>query len=254
MAYVAASTPHPNDYIKSDRHIYFSFHPEKSSFLSGYLGINTTTISGSLLVRFSPAVKAIEINLYFIGREKVEWIDLLKVKNEKILVEKHETLWKTTNPIGYELITDLTLPFEFQVPSDAIESFNSNYGSIQYTLKAEVDKQNNKKTWTEVIVPIWRWTRPSNEELKPLIIKSKGEIVHGKDIIMTQNGPDNIFEVNVIINIPNEVLPTYQTNYMKIVNEVQIKVIFEMSNIYVLITKEIVIGRNYNTEFDLKIN
>src|SRR4051812_27685736 len=105
MIHETASTPHTNDCIKSDHRMFFSFDPEKSSFLSGYLGINVTTITGTLLVRFTQAIKAREINLYFIGREKV----LRKIKKEKIILKQHEMLWKSTNPIGYELITDLTL-------------------------------------------------------------------------------------------------------------------------------------------------
>src|SRR5688572_23158483 len=162
MSHITASTPHPNDYIKSDYRMFFTFHPEQSSFLSGYLGVNMATISGTLLIRLSQAIKVKEINLYFTGREKVE---LHKIKNEKIIVEKHEKLWTTTDSIGYELIKDLTLPFEFQLPSDAIESFNSNFGSIQYTLKAIINKkQKRKKIWIEVIIPIWKWIQLSADD------------------------------------------------------------------------------------------
>jgi hypothetical protein len=350
MTHETASTPHTNDCIKSDHRMFFSFDPEKSSFLSGYLGINVTTITGTLLIRFTQAIKAREVNLYFIGREKVEWVNLRKITKEKIILKQHEILWKSTNPLGYELITELTLPFEFKVPSNAIESFNTNFGYVQYTLKAIINKkQIKKKVWIEVKVPIWRWTKPLEEELKPLIIKSKSsqhrrhqidweailpktffdinskfkiklrmtvqdpdlrikkispflkgnvkyfddnedfisnggdnssgdddddddddddedednrkkfipfekeqywykcEIINGKDVIMTPHGPDTLFETDIVINIPNDVIPTCKTNYMKVINEIQIKVMFERSNTYVLITREILIGRNYKT-------
>ncbi|CAG8468311.1 857_t:CDS:1 [Funneliformis mosseae] len=310
MAHV--STPHPNDYIKSDHHMFFSFHPDSSSFLSGYLGVNTAKISGTLLIRFPQEIEAREIILHFIGREKVEW------KDEYIIVNKQEKLWTTSNPIGHELIGDFTLPFEFQVPSDAVESFESHYGSVRYTLKAVIiRKEKKKKNCAEVIVPIWRWSQPPDEELRPLVIKSKfiqqrkhqieweaelpqtffdinskrfkvklkmichrpdlrirkiisylkgiirdkadnlssekkqywykGEM-SGKDIIMVPNGTDTIFEAMVVIDIPSNILPTCQTIYMKIINEMQIKVIFERSNTFVLITKEILVGRNINRE------
>ncbi|CAG8457365.1 16381_t:CDS:2 [Rhizophagus irregularis] len=306
MTHETASTPHTNDCIKSDHRMFFTFDPEKSSFLSGYLGINVTTITGTLLVRFTQAIKARKINLYFIGREKVEWVHLRKIKKEKIILKQHEILWESNNPIGYELITDLTLPFEFQVPSNAIESIDSNFGHVQYTLKAVINKKINKKFWIEVKVPIWRWARPSIEELKPLIIKSKssqqrrhqiewetilpktffdinsnfkiklrmivqdpdlrikkisgggsnkqylykGETINGKDVVMTPSGLDTLFEANILINIPDDVIPTCKTNYMKIINEIQIKVMFERSNTYVLITREILIGRNYETRVE----
>ncbi|SRR6266542_5398581 len=311
MTHVTASAPNPNDYIKSDHRMSFSFHPENSSFLSGYLGVNTTTISGILLIRFPHAIEAKEVNLYFTGREKV--------KDEKIIiVDKHEKLWTTSNPVEYELIKDLTLPFEIQVPPDAIESFESQFGSIRYTLKAVMIRKQQKTTWIEVIVPVWRWSQPSDEELRPLVIRSKAiqqrkhqieweavlpgtffdidskfkvklkMICHspdlrvkkintylkgigyktddssilsfdkeqywykgemsGKDIIMIPNGTDTIFEIKVPIDIPCDIHPTCQTKYMKIINEIQIKVIFERSNTYILITKEILVGRNFNTK------
>ncbi|CAI2178641.1 2378_t:CDS:1 [Funneliformis geosporum] len=321
MSHVAVSSPLPNDYIKSNRHMFFSFHPDSFSFLSGYLGVNTAKISGSLLIRTPQEIEASEINLYFIGREKVEWgVDFrkAKAKDEYIIFNLHENLWTTSDPVGYELITELSLPFEFEVPSDAVESFESSFGSVRYTLKAVIIRNQKKKNkWVEVIVPILRWSQPPEEELSPLVLKSKdisqrkhqigweaelpktffdigskrfkvklkiicrqpdlrirkinsylkgifkykannlsfekeqycykGEI-SGNDIIIVPNGVDIIFEVKVIIDIPSNILPTCQTKYMNIINEIQIKVIFERSNTFVLITREIFLGRNYNID------
>ncbi|CAG8673339.1 309_t:CDS:1, partial [Cetraspora pellucida] len=108
--------------------MFFSYHPENTSFQKGYLGISTTTISGTFHVRFPQAIEAKNITLAFIGREIVEWADLKKVKAEKIIVNKSVYLWQTTSELGHELLTDLDLPFEFPIPEDAIESFVTHYG------------------------------------------------------------------------------------------------------------------------------
>ncbi|CAG8502864.1 1889_t:CDS:1 [Ambispora leptoticha] len=172
MAYFA-STPPPSDYIKDDPRMFFSYHPEHTTFQSGYLGVSPTTISGTLHVRFPEAVEAKNIILKFVGREAVEWVDLKKVRAEKIIIDKSIYLWQSKTEVGHELITDLDLPFEFDVPNNAYESFSADFGDVMYTLRATVNrKPKKKKTWCEVAVPILRWTIPDEEDLKPLLIKS----------------------------------------------------------------------------------
>src|SRR5436190_19060310 len=118
MTAFAASTPLPTDYIKTDSRMFFSFHPENTSFKKGYLGIGITTISGTLHIRFPHAVAAKTITLNFIGRETVEWTDLKKIRAEKILVNKSIYLWRSSTELEHELVTDLDLPFEFEIPED----------------------------------------------------------------------------------------------------------------------------------------
>jgi hypothetical protein len=190
------ATPLPTDYIKTDPRMFFSFHPENTSFQKGYLGIGTTTISGTLHIRLPHAVAAKNITLNFIGRETVEWTDLKKIKAERILVNKSIYLWKSSTELGHELITDLDLPFEFEIPEDAIESFNTQFGKVQYTLRATVNrKPRRKKNSIEVLVPLCRWTIPNDQEMRPLVIKSHAR--HRKVPISWQAAlPHTFFDVN----------------------------------------------------------
>ncbi|CAI2193440.1 2301_t:CDS:1, partial [Funneliformis geosporum] len=55
MAAFAASTPLPSDYVKTDSRMFFSFHPENTSFQRGYLGVGESTVSGTLHIRFPQA-------------------------------------------------------------------------------------------------------------------------------------------------------------------------------------------------------
>jgi hypothetical protein len=172
-AFMFASTPPPSDYVKNDPHMFFSYHPERTSFQSGYLGISHTTVSGTLHVRFLEPVEAKNISVKFIGRETVEWVDLKKVHGEQVIVNKGMCLWQSRNGTGSELISEMDLPFEFDVPSDAMESFGSQFGNIEYTLRATVHRKPKKKrTWCEVVIPLWRWTVPDEEDMRPLVIKS----------------------------------------------------------------------------------
>src|SRR5436305_767960 len=139
MAAFAASTPLPTDYVKTDPRMFFSFHPDNASFQNGYLGIGITTISGTLHIRIPHAVAAKNITLNFIGRETVEWTDLKKIRAEKILVNKSMYLWHSSTELGHELVSDLDLPFEFEIPEDAIESFITQFGRVQYTLRATIN-------------------------------------------------------------------------------------------------------------------
>jgi len=196
MAAFAASTPLPADYVKSDSRMFFSYHPENTSFQKGYLGIGATTITGTLHVRFPQAVEAKNITLNFIGRETVEWVDLKKIRAEKIIVNKSIYLWQSSTELGHELITDLDIPFEFDLPDDVIESFHTQIGRVQYTLRATINrKPRRKKNSIEVLVPLCRWTIPSEQETRPLIIKSHAR--HRKVPLSWQAIlPQTFFDVN----------------------------------------------------------
>ena len=311
MSAFAASTPLPADYIKSDPRIFFSYHPENTSFQKGYLGIGITTICGTLHIRFPHAVKVKNIALNFIGRETVEWIDLIKVR-EKIIVNKSIYLWRSLTELGHELVTDLDIPFEFEIPQNAIESFSTRFGKVQYTLIATINrKSRRKRNSIEVIVPLCRWTIPSKQEASPLVIKCNARhlnvpiswqailsqtffdinsetlvklrmtplnpdlsihkistclktsvkyfvdgqpechryhtknFVSGKDILMIAMGTNTIFEANTLIKIPSNVPPTCKTKYMSIKNQIQIKVTFKRLRRIVLITRDIIVGRNF---------
>ncbi|CAG8472248.1 3993_t:CDS:1 [Racocetra fulgida] len=172
----AVSSPLPCDYVRADQRMFFSYHPENTSFQKGFLGISSTTISGTFHVRFPQAIEAKNISLTFIGREIVEWADLKKIRAEKIIVNKSVYLWQTTSELGHELLTDLDLPFDFQIPDDAIESFVTHYGKVEYTLKATINRKPKKKTSSvEVLVPIYRWTIPDEQDLRVLVIKSRAK-------------------------------------------------------------------------------
>ncbi|CAG8432732.1 7059_t:CDS:2 [Diversispora eburnea] len=73
--------------------------------------------------------------------------------------------------------------------------------------------------------------------------------VHGKDIMMIPMGPDTIFETNVIVNIPNDVMPTCKTKYITVRNEIRIKIAFERSRHHVIIKRDVVVGRNLFDRF-----
>ncbi|CAB5216317.1 hypothetical protein RhiirA5_185525 [Rhizophagus irregularis] len=313
MAAFAASTPLPSDYLKSDSRMFFSYHPENTSFQKGYLGIGVTTISGTLHIRFPHAVAAKFITLNFIGRETVEWVDLKKIRAERIIIDKSYKLWESSTELGHELITDLDLPFDFEIPEDAIGSFQSQFGKVQYTLRATIyRKPRRKKHSIEVLVPLSRWTIPTDQEIRPLVIKSHARhrkvpiswqavlpqtffdvnsealiklkltsqkpdlrvrkistclktfvqyfvdgrpeerqrlhskhVITGNDVMMTPVGTNTTFEANTMIRIPSNVPPTGKTKYMSIRNQIQIKVTFERSRHNVMITREIIVGRNF---------
>jgi hypothetical protein len=313
MAAFAASTPLPGDYLKSDSRMFFSYHPENTSFQKGYLGIGITTISGTLHIRFPHAVAAKNITLTFIGRETVEWVDLKKIHAEKIIVNKSIYLWQSSSELGHELVTDLDLPFEFEIPEDAVGSFHTQFGKVQYTLRATINrKPRRKKNSIEVMVPLSRWTIPDDQAIRPLVIKSHARhrkvpiswqailpqtffdvnsealvklkltsqkpdlrvrkistclktfvqyfvdgrpeerqrihskhVINGNDVLMTPVGTNTTFEANTLIRIPSNVPPTGKTKYMSIRNQIQIKVTFERSRHTVLITRDIIVGRNF---------
>ncbi|CAG8510706.1 38836_t:CDS:1 [Gigaspora margarita] len=199
----AVSSPLPSDYVQADPRMFFSFHPNNTSFQRGFLGISHTTISGTFHVRFPQAIEAKNISLTFLGREIVEWADLKKVRAEKIIVNKSAYIWQTTSDLGHELITDLDLPFEFEIPDDAIESFITHYGKVEYTLKAIINRKPKKKTSSvEVLVPIYKWTIPDEQELRLLVIKSRAK---NRKLPLSWEAilPKTFFDINseVMINL-----------------------------------------------------
>ncbi|CAI2200801.1 12218_t:CDS:2, partial [Funneliformis geosporum] len=73
--------------------------------------------------------------------------------------------------LGHELITDLDLPFEFEIKDEFIGSFNSQLGKVQYTLRANINrKPKRKKNSVEVLVPLCRWSIPKQEEMTLAIL------------------------------------------------------------------------------------
>ncbi|CAG8708139.1 10368_t:CDS:1 [Acaulospora morrowiae] len=189
------SSPLPSDYIRHDPRIFFSYHPENTSFQKGFLGVSTSTVSGTLHIRSPYAVEVKNIALTFIGREVVEWGDLKKIKAEKIIFSQSDYLWEAASALGRELITDLDLPFSFDVPEDVVESFTSQFGKVQYTLKAIVNHKAKKKIAVEVKVPLCRWSIPEEQKLRPLIIRSNAR--HRKMSLSWQAIlPRTFFDIN----------------------------------------------------------
>ncbi|RHZ79412.1 hypothetical protein Glove_146g62 [Diversispora epigaea] len=122
-----------------------------------------------------------------------------------------------------ELITDLDLPFEFKI---LCEFLTSHYGKIQYTHKAAIGVVPKRTILSqtninfEIVIKL-RLTS-HNPELRIHKINS----LHGKDITMI---PDTIFVTSVIVNISNDVMPTCETKYITVRNEIRIKMAFERS-------------------------
>jgi Arrestin (or S-antigen), C-terminal domain len=188
-----------------------------------------------------------------------------------------------------------------------------NLVKVQYTLIATINrKPKRKKNLIEVIVPLCKWSIPTDQEIRSLVIKSHARnrkvsiswqailpqtffdmnsevlikltltshdpdlcvhkistclktfvqyfvdghpeerhklhsknIVYGKDILMTPIGTNTVFEANTMIKIPSNVPPTCKTKYMLIKNQIQIKVSFKRLRHSVMITKDIIVGRNF---------
>ncbi|KAG9286300.1 hypothetical protein G9A89_014286 [Geosiphon pyriformis] len=197
--YPSGCSPPLTDYIQTDPKMKFSYHPENTTFQNGFLGVAPSipaTISGTLHIRFPEAVEAKSILLNFIGRETVEWVDLKRIRGQKIIVDKSISLWKSTREVGHELITDFDLPFEFQVPEDAVESFKTHFGNVTYTLRAIIKRKPKKKSnICEVRVPILRYTIPDPEEMRPLVIRSHSR---PRQVPLSWNAilPSTFFHIN----------------------------------------------------------
>jgi hypothetical protein len=196
MKAISASTPFPTDYIKSDPRMFFSYNPANSKFQNGYLGVGISTISGMLHIRLSNAVRAKNITLNFIGSENVEWYKFKIIRANEIFASKLINIWESGTELGHELITDLDLPFEFEIPGNAVESFVTQFGKVQYTLIATINRMSNsKKISIEVMIPLYRRKIALEQEMSPLFIKSHAK-VRKVPISWEANLPSTFFDLN----------------------------------------------------------
>ncbi|CAG8704574.1 14464_t:CDS:1, partial [Acaulospora morrowiae] len=54
-------------------------------------------------------------------------------------------------------------------------------------------------------------------------------VIRSKDIIIFPEGTDCIFEATIEMQVPGDAIPTFETRFMKIVNQLQVKVFYERS-------------------------
>ncbi|GES83226.1 hypothetical protein GLOIN_2v1487494 [Rhizophagus clarus] len=152
-------------------------------------------------------------------------------------------LWQPSTEIGHELVTDLDLPFEFEIPEDKKEKLievlvplsRCSEALIKLKLTSQKLDLRVRKISTCLKTFVQYFVDRRSEERKRLHSK---HIITDSDVLMTSVGTNTIFEANTLKRIPSNVPPTGKTKYMSISNQIQIKVTFERSRHNVMIMKD----------------
>ncbi|CAG8487812.1 5335_t:CDS:1 [Funneliformis mosseae] len=164
--------PSINDYIKFNKNLTFSHHPYLYKFQQGPLGEQDSYLIGILNFKLSSLLKAKTttkeniingVYLKFKGREKVKWV----VRNgprskrgngvEHNLCEIVYKIWESSSnentslmesfsqTCGQDLVKGtnetndvMRIPFKVKLPYNLPDSIKTEFGSVEYTLKAMI--------------------------------------------------------------------------------------------------------------------
>ncbi|RIA92202.1 hypothetical protein C1645_81063 [Glomus cerebriforme] len=158
--------PTTNDYIKYNKNVTFSYQPYLYKFQQGPLGEHDSYLIGLLNLNFisSSSININNICLKFKGKEKVKWLvkdgprSKRVYEEEQILCDVKYKIWESTrsNNNGSRLIDLLSLspiganesdsvvkiPFKVKLPYNLPNSFETDIGNVEYTLKVIITTSN----------------------------------------------------------------------------------------------------------------
>ncbi|CAI2185421.1 4324_t:CDS:1 [Funneliformis geosporum] len=230
--------PSINDYIKYNKNLTFSYHPYLYKFQQGPLGEQDSYLIGILNLNLSSitAIKTTKesiincVYLKFKGREKVKWVirDGPRSKKgfggEHILCDVGYKIWESSsneNTSLMELLSqtcgkDLTneingtndlmrIPFKVKLPYNLPDSIESEFGNVEYTLKAMITTSINvgngiSTTSGTFLSTIFkqRFTSEIKIPLKHTLIlnhdKNPPYIIHGENIINLYNNNSSYYD------------------------------------------------------------
>nr|CAG8614258.1 2693_t:CDS:2 [Entrophospora candida] len=146
MSSPSKNHPPSSHYIKSNKHITFSYLSDLTSFQKGTLGDTDTYLVGILHLNYSKPQQIKNIHLNLRGAEKTSWHKAQArskalYSGEQVLVDQNFKIWEShedeTN------ITKLDVQFNIKLPYNLPESIITETGSVNYVIKATINRKGS---------------------------------------------------------------------------------------------------------------
>lgn len=197
--------PQSNEYIKTNKNIYLSYTEGSNTFQHGQLGDNDTFLVGTIHLNYSKSCQIKSVYLHLKGIEKTSWQrsqarSKTIYSGENTLVDQTNKVWEAFD--DSEGVTMLDIPFKVQLPYNLPDTINTEFGSVQYVLRATVNAKaliGSSQHSVKLHCPLKRTITIDNQLLPPF--KLCGTTPSGIDYTFLLP-PNKCFNVGSYVSIP----------------------------------------------------
>jgi hypothetical protein len=197
--------PQSNEYIRSNKNMYLSYAEGSNTFQHGQLGDNDTFLVGTIHLNYNKPCQIKSVYLHFKGIEKTSWQKAQArsktiYSGENTLVDQTNKVWEAFD--DSEEITMLDIPFKVQLPYNLPDTVNTEFGSVQYVLRATVNAKaliGTSQHSIKLYCPLKRTLILDVQNLPPF--KLCGQTPSGIDYTFLLP-PNKCFNVGTYVSIP----------------------------------------------------
>ncbi|PKC08475.1 hypothetical protein RhiirA5_477104 [Rhizophagus irregularis] len=197
--------PPLSSYIKPHKNITFSYEADSVSFQQGTLGDTDSFLTGVLHLSYQKQHQIKSVSLHLKGAERTSWHKAQArskalYTGEQILVDQPYKIWESEEEVQ---ILHLDIPFKVKLPYNLPETIVSEIGTVNYTLRAIVNRKGSLVSSTtqsvEIQCPLKRTISLDNANSTPY--KLRGESRSGLDYTFVLP-PNKNFNLGTYVSIP----------------------------------------------------
>ncbi|CAG8520579.1 uncharacterized protein OCT59_007141 [Rhizophagus irregularis] len=197
--------PKNNEYIKTNKNIYLSYAEGSNTFQHGQLGDNDTFLVGTIHLNYGKPCQIKSVYLHLKGIEKTSWQrsqarSKTIYSGENTLVDQTNKVWEAFD--DSEEVTMLDIPFKVQLPYNLPDTISTEFGSVQYVLRATVNAKaliGSSQQSVKLYCPLKRTITLDIQHLPPF--KLCGTTPSGIDYTFLLP-PNKCFNVGSYVSIP----------------------------------------------------
>jgi hypothetical protein len=197
--------PPLSSYLKPHKNITFSYESDSVSFQQGTLGDTDSFLTGVLHLNYQKQHQIKSVSLHLKGAEKTSWHKAQArskalYTGEQILVDQPYKIWESEEEAS---VLHLDIPFKVKLPYNLPETVVSEIGTVNYTLRAIVNRKGSLVSPTTQIVevqcPLKRTITLDNANCTPY--KLRGESRSGLDYTFVLP-PNKNFNLGTYVSMP----------------------------------------------------
>jgi hypothetical protein len=198
--------PPLGSYIKPHKNITFSYESDSISFQQGKLGDTDSYLTGVLHLNYQKHHQIKNISLQLKGTEKTSWYKAQArskalYTGEQLLVDQSLKIWECEEES--DSILHLDIPFKMKLPYNLPETITTEIGSVNYILRATVNRKGSLVSPTtqiaEIQCPLKKTITLDNANCSPY--KLRGESRSGLDYTFVLP-PNKNFNLGTYVSVP----------------------------------------------------
>ncbi|GES95873.1 arrestin domain-containing protein 2 isoform X2 [Rhizophagus clarus] len=197
--------PPLSSYLKPHKNITFSYEADSVSFQQGTLGDSDSFLTGVLHLHYQKQHQIKSVILHLKGAEKTSWHKAQArskalYTGEQILVDQPYKIWESEEEVS---LLNHDIPFKVKLPYNLPETITTEIGSVNYTLRATINRKGSLVSPTTQIVeiqcPLKRTITIDNANCTPY--KLRGESRSGLDYTFVLP-PNKNFNLGTYVSMP----------------------------------------------------